>query len=203
MDKPIRSRHHVTATVSDVQDDLDTTRGTGQGCRHRLRDRSEVRHARATLEHQRFVESVVLQAVCLVPISFAVVTRATLYEGMRHFLFVVLPLAVLAALGWVSCLRGVRRWPRIALSVLLAGSLLWTLCDYRSKRRFQYVGLNAGTAEIFLATTRNDCHRKWEGRVVPVVTRQGTPLLYIKELPGCDQARGTPASDKKLPARDL
>ncbi len=46
--------------------------------------------------------------------------------------------------------------------------------------RFVNVGMEEDP-DVVLATTRDDCHRTVEGRVLHVVSRQGTPLLYVIE----------------------
>ena len=64
---------------------------------------------------------------------------------------------------------------------------------YLPEDQFEYVGTldraiaMTGEPDIFLATTRWNCHRSYQGRVVHVVTRQETPLLYVVEVPA-----GTP-----------
>jgi 4-amino-4-deoxy-L-arabinose transferase-like glycosyltransferase len=69
----------------------------------------------------------------LFPLVYAFATRATLYDGIRHFLFVLPPLAALAALGWVAAAERVgARLGRLQLAVPLALGLcvlepvLWT-----------------------------------------------------------------------------
>jgi peroxiredoxin family protein len=52
--------------------------------------------------------------------------------------------------------------------------------------RFVNVGMEEDP-DIVLATTRDECHRGVDGRVLHVVARQGTPLLYVIER----RARGT------------
>lgn len=51
---------------------------------------------------------------------------------------------------------------------------------------FKYVGSVdykvTESPDLFLATTRWNCHHSFEGRVVHVVTRKGAPLLYIKQI---------------------
>ncbi|HEX6560061.1 MAG TPA: glycosyltransferase family 39 protein [Longimicrobiales bacterium] len=197
----------------------------------------------------RMREYGLLALAALFPIVYAIVTNAKLYDGMRHFLFIVPTIAVLAAVSWVGLieLSGKLHWVvqgalAIALVTTLhdmvelhpyqyvyfnrgiAGGLqnaarsyntdywgdsyregaLWvsahydprpgqrirvTSCSYPfstshflPKDRFAYVNLGRGAADLFLATTRNDCQNTLAGRVVHIVKREDTPLLYIKEL---------------------
>ena len=66
---------------------------------------------------------VVVLALLFPPI-YATLEHAVIYDGIRHFLFVLPPLAVLAAVGWVAALRCAARWRRwsaaTAAAVLLA-----------------------------------------------------------------------------------
>jgi len=57
-----------------------------------------------------------LVTAVLVPPAYAVVRHSTLYNGLRHFLFIVPPLCVLAGAGWAVLTRAVaRRRPRWVL----------------------------------------------------------------------------------------
>jgi len=53
------------------------------------------------------------------PVAFSLATTPALYNGVRHFSFVLPPLAVLAGLGLDSLLRQVRHW-RIASALTVA-----------------------------------------------------------------------------------
>ncbi len=59
----------------------------------------------------------------LLPVTLAVVRGSTLYDGMRHFLFVVPPLAALAASGWVAAVRWRSGPARVVAVLLLAAGL--------------------------------------------------------------------------------
>lgn len=69
-----------------------------------------------------------LLGAVLFPIVFVVGTGATLYDGLRHLLFVVPPLAVLAAAGWLRLMDIASPRLRLAVVALLAIGLaepLW------------------------------------------------------------------------------
>ncbi len=65
----------------------------------------------------------------------------------------------------------------------------WLSRESGAAGRFVNVGMEEDP-DIVLATTRDECHRAVNGRVLHVVTRQGTPLLYVIER----RARGYWAS---------
>ena len=66
------------------------------------------------------------------PPLYAALSHAVLYDGLRHFLFLLPPLAALAALGWSGLLAWLARWRVglaagvLALLLLAAEPLLWT-----------------------------------------------------------------------------
>ena len=63
--------------------------------------------------------TIALWAVVLFPIVYIIGMRATMYDEVRHLLFVFPPLAVLAASGWMTALESRRATLRIAAIALL------------------------------------------------------------------------------------
>jgi dolichyl-phosphate-mannose-protein mannosyltransferase len=62
--------------------------------------------------------------------------------------------------------------------------------------RFEFIGSYdyrtrvTGHPDVFLATTRWECHKTFSGRVLHVVKRDNVPLLYVQEIePGATAAR--------------
>ncbi len=75
-----------------------------------------------------------LWASALFPVVYVIAMHSTLYNGIRHLLFIQPPLIVLASLGWWSALRA-RRWPiaataAVALAVGLAEPALFCLRNH-------------------------------------------------------------------------
>jgi hypothetical protein len=64
-----------------------------------------------------------LVTAVVVPPVYAIFRHSTLYNGLRHFLFIIPPLCVVAGAGWVVLTRAVARRERVwaAPLVLLAG----------------------------------------------------------------------------------
>ncbi|WP_257449017.1 hypothetical protein [Archangium lipolyticum] len=79
----------------------------------------------------------------LFPIAAAIVARSTVYDGMRHFLFVLPPLAVLAAWG-VSSLWDVvgPRAVRVGVAVACAAGMAWVVGEMVSLHPYQSVYFN-------------------------------------------------------------
>jgi hypothetical protein len=64
-----------------------------------------------------------LWVVAALPIVMVIARGSTLYDGVRHLLFVVPVLAILAAAGWSALLRQRPAWVGIAAGLLLAAGL--------------------------------------------------------------------------------
>jgi hypothetical protein len=63
-----------------------------------------------------------LWSAALFPVAFVIVRHSTLYNGIRHLLFVVPVLAVIAAAGWTLLLSGTHGWTKgVAVAVLAVG----------------------------------------------------------------------------------
>lgn len=86
---------------------------------------------------------VFLLFVILFPIAGAILTRSTLYDGLRHFLFVMPPLAVLAGLGLSTAIDAIRwRWARAGMYGLVGGLLAWVAVDMVALHPYQSVYYN-------------------------------------------------------------
>ena len=91
-----------------------------------------------------------LMLAATLPIAIAMVKRPALYNGIRHFIFVIPPMAVLAgiAFAWVMNRLGETRrgWQPVVLSALCFGLLL-SLAEMIRLHPYQYTHFNyiAGT----------------------------------------------------------
>lgn len=74
---------------------------------------------------QQAVAFLGLAAFAATPVLAAVVRNATIYDGIRHLLFVVPPLVVLAAAGWSACLDTRARPIALVLLVIGLAEPLW------------------------------------------------------------------------------
>jgi hypothetical protein len=84
----------------------------------------------------------IVGAAVILPVGFLIIQRATLYDGIRHVLFVIPMLAILAGLGWQVLLPLLRRAPVIAAVAVGAyvGGIAVTLAALHP---LQYVAMNA------------------------------------------------------------
>lgn len=105
------------------------------------RDRSGALRRAAFVTAQARGILVVCAAVAL-PLAFLIIERATIYDGIRHVLFVIPMLAVLAAGGLLALFPLLRRIPITAAAVggAYVGSLVMTLAALHP---LEYVAMNA------------------------------------------------------------
>jgi hypothetical protein len=98
-----------------------------------------LRTAVLALARQRAIVTVCLAVV--LPLGFLILQRATMYDGVRHVLFVIPMLAVVAGVGWRALLPFLRRAPVIASVVVGAyvGSVVATLAALHP---LEYVAMN-------------------------------------------------------------
>lgn len=86
-----------------------------------------------------------LIAAALVPILLAIITRPVLYNGVRHFLFVVPPFAIMGGLaaGYLfDKLLAYRRPAAVAASVVFAGLIGISVADSVRIHPYQYAQFN-------------------------------------------------------------
>jgi hypothetical protein len=91
--------------------------------------------------------TLLVTAAATVPIAFVIVTHATHYDGIRHMLFTIPMLALLAGGALLRLVPALRRWPMAAAAVLIAviahvattGLTLWRL------HPLEYVAMNSLT----------------------------------------------------------
>ena len=93
-----------------------------------------------TLARQRAMLTVVLAVV--LPLGFLILQRATMYDGVRHVLFVIPMLAVVAGLGWRTLLPLLKRAPVVSAVAVGAyvGGVVSTLAALHP---LEYVAMNA------------------------------------------------------------
>jgi hypothetical protein len=82
----------------------------------------------------------------LFPILYAIIARPAIYNGLRHFLFIIPPLCVLAAAGIEQLLAAARklagRWLTATVAVVLAAGLVKDVTTMAALHPHQYVYYN-------------------------------------------------------------
>jgi hypothetical protein len=95
----------------------------------------------------------------LTPLFFVILDRPALYNGVRHFTFVIPTLAIVAGVGlskMIDFLAGYQKWRVcfVAVCVLLSMNTIFTLCALHP---YQYLYYNHFAGENF-----KQAQRKWE-----------------------------------------
>jgi hypothetical protein len=94
-----------------------------------------------------------LWAAAFAPVGFLVIQHATLYDGVRHTLFVIPMLALLAGWAFARLLRWLSR-SRIAIAMLAAVYVAAVVIDLARLHPLEYVAMNA-----FAGGTSGACGR--------------------------------------------
>ena len=80
---------------------------------------------RRDIDVRRRAALLVMALAALLPLALTIVLRPAMYNGIRHFLFVLPPLAVLGGIAGVFVLDVIARWSRLAAAaavlILLIG----------------------------------------------------------------------------------
>lgn len=89
-------------------------------------------------------ETAFIGFIVLLPLFFEMVTEGPAFTGMRHFSFLVPPLAVLCGIGFDALLSSLaaRRWIKLAASSALALALLWDAGLLVRLHPYQYLFYN-------------------------------------------------------------
>jgi hypothetical protein len=89
--------------------------------------------------------TLVIAAAAIVPVAFVIVTHATHYDGIRHLLFIIPMLALLAAGALLQLAPHLRRYPAISVLVLMFAipQLLWSGSTMVRLHPLEYVAFNA------------------------------------------------------------
>lgn len=76
---------------------------------------------------RRHIETAFIAFVAIFPVACEAITEGPAFTGMRHFIFVVPPLAVLAGIGFDAVLTALspRRWLSAAVASALTVALAW------------------------------------------------------------------------------
>lgn len=109
--------------------------------------------------HARVCAWLVLLLAALFPLAFVLWDKPALYNGIRHFTFILPPLAIIAAWGLGAAWEELAQHPRLrVLAVLAAISLaLGTLITLIQLHPYQYVYYN------HLAGSIERAEKQWEG----------------------------------------
>lgn len=95
-----------------------------------------------TFDRTRIAPTVAFAAAVILPIAAILILQARVYDGVRHILFIVPPLVMLAAVGVVAVARSLSPALRPWWAAILATSALMVAADLRSLHPYQYIFFN-------------------------------------------------------------
>jgi hypothetical protein len=93
---------------------------------------------------RRRADVVFIAFVALFPVFCEMLTEGPAFTGIRHFLFVMPPLAILAGLGFDALIESLEtwRWARAITVAALAGSLVWNATILVRLHPYEYMFYN-------------------------------------------------------------
>jgi hypothetical protein len=103
------------------------------------------------------------------PLACQVICHGPSFTGLRHFLFVIPSLAILAGIGLDAAVAAVCG-ERISF-------------EKRAKPRLlQWIRMQQWEqADFFIAPTHMNCDRILDGKVIVAIQRLGVPIGYVKD----------------------
>ena len=125
----------------------------------------------------------IIWAAVISPLAFLIVQRATLYDGVRHVLFVVPMLAIIAGAGATVLLPWLRRRPVIAMAVAaIAGAYTaGAELTFGILHPLEYVAMNALVGGTYGAYGRFDLDY-WSVAAKPALRRLEERLDYDRSI---------------------
>ena len=102
-----------------------------------------IARGRVTINRRASLMVVALSAI--LPIALAIAVRPALYNGLRHFIFVVPPFAVLGGLAAAWIVENVRAYGKVALGalfVMFIGGIALPVSDMVRLHPYQYTAFN-------------------------------------------------------------
>jgi hypothetical protein len=100
-------------------------------------------------------QALVVWAAALLPIVFIMMQGSTLYNGIRHVLFLIPILAVIASYGFVRLLPYLRQFP-VPTAAAIGGYVGWQLYLLAALHPLEYVAFNAFAGGVHGAYQRFD-----------------------------------------------
>jgi hypothetical protein len=101
---------------------------------------TRLRAAVLTIARERAM--LIVCAAVVLPLAFLILQRATMYDGIRHVLFVIPMLAVVAGLGWHALLPLIARAP-VVIAVVVGAYIGGVAATLAALHPLEYVAMNA------------------------------------------------------------
>jgi hypothetical protein len=109
---------------------------------------------RSTIPIRRRAAFVLVVFAALLPVTIAIITRPAMYNGIRHFLFVIPPLAVLGGLAVSVIIETIRKKSQqaaIAVALIMFAGAIVPVIDMVRIHPYQYANFNRIAGGIYEA----------------------------------------------------
>jgi dolichyl-phosphate-mannose-protein mannosyltransferase len=113
--------------------------------------------ARPAAAPQRRAVHFALAFAAILPIAATVITRPAMYNGIRHFVFVLPPLAVAGGLAGRLLIERAMAWGRVATALIVAalvGALVLPVVNMVRLHPYEYVSFNTVSGGVAAARNR-------------------------------------------------
>ena len=135
-------------------------------------------------EHRNTSESLkwfTITVAAIFPLIFILADKPTLYNGVRHFTFILPPLLILAAIGLCASWDALRQHPRLRFGFAIVCLLLTanTLFILASLHPYEYIYYNR------LAGTTAQAESEWEGDYWSSSLREAAEMLE-QDIPAAE-----------------
>ena len=135
-------------------------------------------------DSRKLVKLAVLGLAILFPITAAIVLHSPLYNAMRHFLFIVPPLAVLNGVSFSTLLRStIDRRVKVGLSVVMVIGVSLTVIDMIQLHPYQYIYFNR-----LIAGGLKGVNQKFETEYERISLKEGVEWLIQNYHPDTTDA---------------
>ncbi len=94
-----------------------------------------------TLGKNRFIFFFLL-SIMYVPIILTILLKPNIYDSWRQFLFLTVPIIIIAAFGFLTIIKLKTYWLKVCLMLLIAADLLFTAYTFIKLHPYQYVYYN-------------------------------------------------------------
>jgi hypothetical protein len=109
---------------------------------------------RSAVPVNRRASLIMLSLAVILPIAVAMVMRPALYNGVRHFIFVVPPFAVIGGLAVALLVKRAKRYGKVALgvvTVVFAGGVTLPVIEMVRLHPYQYTSFNLASGGVPMA----------------------------------------------------
>jgi hypothetical protein len=138
------------------------------------RGMTELAASLLTLAHSR--QALIVWAAAVTPIMFIIVQRSTLYDGIRHVLFLIPMLAVIAAFGLFRLLPVLNRF-KVAASLVVGAYASYAVWMLVVLHPLEYISFNVLAGGVHGANQRFD-QDYWSVAATPALRRLERRLDY-------------------------